>query len=294
MARCSTTNSIGGIAGALLILYGFSRLTEVSAAAMRVTTMLGLGLAVDYALLILTRFREERGEGAEVTEAVRRTVATAGRTVLFSGLTVAACLAGLLVFPAPALRSIGMAAAAVIVVDMLATVTLLRALLTRFGGTIPPRVVAADGGFFARIARSCTRRPIAGLLIVGAALAVLALPATGMKLADADARSLPHRSESRQMYDALTTHFPAASSSSPVTVILRPGADPGRAVVDGLSRTGRVVTCAALLLVPATMALLGSRAWWAPAPMRRLHARFGVREEAEQVPATGPRAGARV
>jgi RND superfamily putative drug exporter len=273
----------GGVAGSLFVLYLVSLGTSVSSASISVTTMLGLGLAVDYGLLIVSRFREERGAGFEVPDAVRRTVVTAGRTVMFSGLTVAACLSGLLFFPAPALRSIGIAAASVIVVDMLAAVTLLPALLTRFGRRIKPGRPAAvprvtpsnpagstsawgtdrsagvgeplvakgtgpedrsvdqraqaggasfakrtggEGGFFAAVAGVVSRRPLLVALPVVLVLLVLALPVTGMKLADADARSLPAHTEARQTYDLINAHFPAIHQADPIVVTLRPGASP--------------------------------------------------------------------
>lgn len=118
--------AVSGIAGAFLALFLFSEVTDISVYAIQVTTMLGLGLAVDYALLMLVRFREERRTTEDVLEAVHRTVAAAGRTVLFSGLTVAVSLTGLLVFPSVFLRSMGLAVAAVVVIDMLAALTLLR------------------------------------------------------------------------------------------------------------------------------------------------------------------------
>lgn len=131
--------AVSGIAGAFLGLFAFSQVTDISVYAIQVTTMLGLGLAIDYALLMLVRFREERRRTDDVVEAVHRTVDAAGRTVLFSGLTVAVSLTGLLVFPSVFLRSMGLAVAAVVVVDMLAAVTLLPALLTKFGGGSGPR-----------------------------------------------------------------------------------------------------------------------------------------------------------
>lgn len=131
--------AVSGIAGAFLALFGFSQVTDISVYAIQVTTMLGLGLAVDYALLMLVRFREERRHTEDVVEAVHRTVAAAGRTVAFSGLTVAVSLTGLLVFPSVFLRSMGLAVAAVVVIDMLAALTLLPALLARFGAKIPRR-----------------------------------------------------------------------------------------------------------------------------------------------------------
>ncbi|OKI81520.1 MMPL family transporter [Streptomyces sp. CB02414] len=220
--------AVAGIAGAFLGLFAFSQFTDISVYAIQVTTMLGLGLAVDYALLMLVRFREERREVANVVEAVHRTVAAAGRTVLFSGLTVAVSLAGLLVFPSTFLRSMGLAVAAVVVVDMLAALTLLPALLARFGGRIAPAKVrpeGEEGRLFARLARFAARRRVAVLAVAVPVLLVLALPVTGMRVNIGDARQLPSSTEARQLYDAVEAHFPPGTGVSPVTVVLRPGTD---------------------------------------------------------------------
>ncbi|MEV6485795.1 MMPL family transporter [Streptomyces sp. NPDC051576] len=218
--------AVSGIAGAFLALFAFSHVTDISVYAIQVTTMLGLGLAVDYALLMLVRFREERRHTDDVVEAVHRTVARAGRTVLFSGLTVAVSLTGLLVFPSTFLRSMGLAVAAVVVVDMLAAVTLLPALLARFGARITPARTgpeAEEGRVFARLARFAARRRIAVLAVVVPALLVLALPVAGLRISIGDAQQLPKSTEARQLYDTVDAHFPAGTGVSPVTVLLKPG-----------------------------------------------------------------------
>ncbi|EPH44561.1 MMPL family transporter [Streptomyces aurantiacus] len=238
--------AVSGVAGAFLTLFGFGQVTEISVYAVQVVTMLGLGLAVDYALLMVMRFREERARESDVARAVRATVAQAGRTVLFSGVTVAVCLSGLVWFPSPFLRSMGLAAGAVVVVDMLAALTLLPALLTLFGGRMTPRerrlrtrgfrvpgLVGADdgergepGAFFARLARFSVRRPLAVAAAVVAGLAVLALPVFGMRIEIGDARQLPRDTEARQLYDAVHGHFPPGTAADTVDVLIRPGAEP--------------------------------------------------------------------
>jgi RND superfamily putative drug exporter len=268
--------AVSGIAGAVLALFGFSQVTDISVYAIQVTTMLGLGLAVDYALLMLVRFREERRHTEDVVEAVHRTVAAAGRTVLFSGLTVAVSLTGLLVFPSVFLRSMGLAVAAVVVVDMLAAVTLLPALLTRFGARIAPAKTRPEG-FFGRLARFAARRRIAVLATVVPALLVLALPVTGMRIEIGDATQLPSSTEARQLYDTVGAHFPPGTGVSPVTVVLKPGTDaatadriralsptaevralPGGARVVQLQPSGRVDGAAATGLVRQVRELRGS------------------------------------
>ncbi|MFD5702640.1 MMPL family transporter, partial [Streptomyces lasiicapitis] len=248
--------AVSGVAGAFLTLFGFGQFTEISVYAVQVVTMLGLGLAVDYALLMVMRFREERVRESDVVRAVRATVAHAGRTVLFSGLTVAVCLSGLVWFPSPFLRSMGLAAGAVVVVDMLAALTLLPALLTLFGGKMTPRerrvrtlprlrtlhklrtskatstatstatAQREPGAFFARLALFSVRRPLAVATTVVAALAVLALPVFGMRIEIGDARQLPHNTEARQLYDAVREHFPPGTDTNTVDVLIRPGAEP--------------------------------------------------------------------
>ncbi|MEV0252827.1 MMPL family transporter [Streptomyces sp. NPDC050732] len=226
--------TVSGVAGAFLILYGFSLLTDISVYAVQIVSMLGLGLAVDYALLMVVRFREERARALDVAGAVRATVAHAGRTVLFSGLTVAICLSGLLWFPSPFLRSMGLAAGAVVVVDMLAALTLLPALLARFGGKISAAgAVRAgrrggrevrDGEVFARVGRFAARRAVAVLVVAGSALVVLAVPAFGMRIGIGDARQLPHDTEARRLYDTVREHYPPEAGTDPVSVLVRPGA----------------------------------------------------------------------
>jgi putative drug exporter of the RND superfamily len=115
------------VAGALLILLGVSHAADISAYSVNVITMLGLGLAVDYSLLVVSRFREERAGGLELAPAIERTMATAGRTVAFSGLTVAASLCGLLAFAEPFLRSLAWGGIGVVLVALVAAVTLVPA-----------------------------------------------------------------------------------------------------------------------------------------------------------------------
>ncbi|MEV6751915.1 MMPL family transporter [Streptomyces sp. NPDC051214] len=236
--------TVSGVAGAFLTLYGFSQFTEISVYAVQIVTMLGLGLAVDYALLMVIRFREERGKTDDVARAVHATVARAGRTVLFSGLTVAICLSGLVWFPSPFLRSMGLAAGAVVVVDMLAALTLLPALLALFGGKIAPtnaksrawyviwrrdskaEATPEPGAFFARLALFSARRPVAVTATVVAVLTLLALPALGMRINIGDARQLPHDTEARQLYETVREHYPAGTDTDPVQVLIGAGADP--------------------------------------------------------------------
>jgi putative drug exporter of the RND superfamily len=200
--------AVVGIGSTFGILDAFSAVTDVSVYAIQITTMLAVGLGVDYALLMVSRFREERRTAPDVPTAVERTAATAGRTIVFSGLTVAVVLAGLVVFPDPFLRSIGLAGSAVVLVDMLAALTLLPALLSRFGGRISPARERAGGGLFARVARGVQRRPLVTLAVTAGVMLTLAVPILGMRISQGDPRMLPAATETRQMWDRLTAYYP--------------------------------------------------------------------------------------
>lgn len=215
--------AVAGVGGTFGILYGFSLAGDVSVYAVQVATMLSVGLAVDYGLLIVSRFREERtadsaAEGG-VRAAVERTMASAGRTVLFSGLTIAAVLSGLLVFPEPFLRSMGLAGVAVVAVVVTAALTLLPALLMLLGHRITPAKPApSGGGVFIRIARVVQRRPAVTLLAAAGVMIVLALPVLDLRLAQVDARLLPEATQTRALYDAIATDFPVLDRPGPIVI----------------------------------------------------------------------------
>ncbi len=202
------------------VLYLFSLLTDVSVYAIQVTTMLSVGLAVDYALLIVSRFREERRHCDTVGEAVAAAGRTAGRTVWFSGLTVTVALAGLTVFPDPFLRSMGLAGMAVVLVDMLVALTLLPALLTLFGRRIAPARVTTGGGFFAGVARLVQRRAGLTALLATGLMLLLAVPVLQTRLGRSEALALPASTATRQAYDLLVQHYPDQVEPEPVKVVV--------------------------------------------------------------------------
>lgn len=211
-----------GVASTLLALLAISAVSDVSVYSINVTTMLGLGLAVDYALLIVYRFREERAVDPDVPGAVLRTMATAGRTVAFSGLTVGAALAGLLVFEDAFLRSMGFAGLSVVLLAMLAAITLLPALLGLIGSRIKPaRAARGDRGLFVAVSRFARRRPIIVVLVGAAVLLLAATPFLGVRYAEADSRSLPASSESRQIDEIAKSRFGAQTDVDPITVVAR-------------------------------------------------------------------------
>jgi RND superfamily putative drug exporter len=209
-----------GVPATLGSLLAISLVTDVSVYAVNVVTMLGLGLAVDYALLIISRFREERAADPEIVGALQRAYATAGRTIAFSGLTVAASLAGLLVFPDDFLRSMGFAGFAVVLLDLAAALTLLPALLSVAGRRIrPARVSAADRGLFVAVSRLVRRRPVLVIAATGTVLLLAAAPFLGARYANPDARSLPASSQSRQLAEIADQRFGRSADVDPITIV---------------------------------------------------------------------------
>jgi putative drug exporter of the RND superfamily len=211
------------VAGALLILLGVSEVADISAYSVNVITMLGLGLAVDYSLLVISRFREERAGGLELTEAIERTLATAGRTVAFSGLTVAASLCGLLAFAEPFLRSLAWGGIGVVLVAMVAAVTLVPALLGLWGRRIRPDraspPVDRDHGVFYRLSRLVQRFAPVIVVLVAALLILLALPFRHARLENSGLESLPRSSASRQLFEAAEARF-QGGGTDPVVVVV--------------------------------------------------------------------------
>jgi RND superfamily putative drug exporter len=210
--------ALGGVGATMLGLLGLSALTGVPVYAVNVATMLGIGLGIDYGLLMVGRFREERGAGHTGPEAVARTMATAGRTVVFSACTVAVALSGLLVFDDPTIRALALAGMGVVLACMAAALTLLPALLARFGHRIGPARPAGPHGAFARLARVIQRRPVPVVAVVAAGLVLLAVPFASARFDDTGVRSLPRSSETRQVAEAIDARF-SAVTAEPVVAL---------------------------------------------------------------------------
>ncbi|MFE5185366.1 MMPL family transporter [Streptomyces sp. NPDC056628] len=217
---------IVAILGTNAVLRGLTELTDVSVFAMNLTTALGLGLAVDYALFIVRRFREELAAGAEPLTAVGTTLRTAGRTVLFSALTVAVSLAAMLLFPQYFLRSFAYAGIAVVLLAAAAALILLPAALILLGHRVNAldlrrllrrgRPPAAEGaaldrsGAWARTARVVMRRAPFFALGTTAVLVLLGLPFLGVKFGTADDRQLPSSAESHVVQQHIRDGFPGS------------------------------------------------------------------------------------
>jgi trehalose monomycolate/heme transporter len=231
LAAASLPLAIGGVAilGSFTALRLLTLVTDVSVYSINITTILGLGLAIDYGLFMVARFREELARQPSVEQALARTVATAGRTVAVSGVTVALALASLMLFPEMFLRSMGFGGVATVAVDVLAAFTVMPALLAVLG----PRVnalrirrsvrrapVAGSRGAWYRIARSVMRRPVAVVALTVIALLVLGAPFRAITWGGTDARALPSGAEPRVVAQALARDFPA-NATTPVEAIIR-------------------------------------------------------------------------
>lgn len=231
--------ALSTIAGALLVLLGASYLLDLSPDVVSVVTVLGLGLGLDYGLLIVSRFREERTAGLDVEAAVVRTCATAGRTVAFSGITVAVSLCGLLVLDDPTFQAMGAAGVSVVLVAVAAALTLTPALLAVVGRrlAVPPPVVQDDGRF-TRLARRVQRRPAVVAVYTAVLLAFLAMPFLGARFIDGGAELIPRSFETRQVADALAERF-AGEQADPVKVVTSLPAD-GPALAAWTERVDRL------------------------------------------------------
>ncbi len=214
--------AIGGmsIIGAFFLLSVIADLTDVSIFALNLITMLGLGLAIDYSLFVVSRFREELHNGLEPHQAVMRTVQTAGRTVAFSGLTVALSLGALLVFPLAFLRSFAYAGISVVLVAVLGAVVFLPALLAVVGRNVDrfrlfkrqPKEVGE--GMWHRIALGVMKRPIPVATSVITLLVVLGVPFFGVRWGEADDRALPASASSHQVQQQIRDNFDSNNANA--------------------------------------------------------------------------------
>jgi len=225
VVAASTPLLVGGLAilGAFVATRLLTLVTDVSVFAINVITLIGLGLAIDYALLIVSRFREELVAGRDPADAVRRTMVTAGRTVAVSGLTVALAMASLLIFPQVFLRSMGFGGLAAVLVAMLASLTVLPALLAVLGHRINAlgvrrRRASGPRNGWARLGYAVMRRPVLFVLGTVAILAVLATPFLRAEFGGADARVLPTDVESRIVADTVAADFPSSPDTIPVLI----------------------------------------------------------------------------
>ena len=228
--------AIGGVAivGTLAVLRLLTLFVPVSIFALNLTTALGLGLAIDYSLFILTRYREERRAGSAVAVAVRAAVSSAGRTVLFSSVAVGLSMAAMLVFPFYFLRSFAYAGIAVVAIAALGAVVVLPALLAAMGPRVDawdvrravrrllhrgPAAAGEPGRSWRRLALAVMQRPVAFGLAVVAVLALLGAPFFSVHFGLPDDRVLPASATSHQVADILRADF-SSDSANALTVVL--------------------------------------------------------------------------
>jgi trehalose monomycolate/heme transporter len=230
LAAASLPLAIGGIGilGSFTALRLLTLGTPVSIYSINITTILGLGLAIDYGLFMVGRFREELHRQPTVEDAVARTLATAGRTVAVSGITVAMALASLMLFPEVFLRSMGYGGVVTVLVDMLGALTVLPALLAVLGPKVnalrirrtvhrPPRAEAT--GAWYRIGSSVMRRPLAYVAVIVVVLLALGAPFLHVSWGGTDARVLSAGSGPRVVTQELHDDF-AGNPTAPIESIV--------------------------------------------------------------------------
>ena len=258
--RSLIASALPPLLGGLSIVITFAALriangaVDISVFALNLSTGLGLGLAIDYSLFMVSRFREELANGLEPPAAIARTLQTAGRTVLYSSLTVAAALASLMVFPQRFLYSMGIGGLLVTLIASTMALTVLPALLLALGhrvNALAPRRLrarqerdsrpASEGGWY-RLSQFVMRRPGRVALACTVLLVGLGLPFLGIKFTSVDPSILPREHSARQANDILKTRF-AADQSAPIrALVAAPASSPAvREVVQGARKIDGVL-----------------------------------------------------
>ena len=225
--------AIYAVLGTFVVLTTVAQVTTVSVFALNLTTGLGLGLGVDYCLLMVARYREELATGRSAEVALERTVQTAGRTVLYSGATVASSLLALLVFPAAYLRSFAFAGVGVVAVACGAAVILLPALLSLLGRRVGSSVGPAAESFWGRQARRVIRRPLLYIGAVGAVLVLAGIPFFRFEAGRIDDRILPEDAGARQAATLIREELDIAELNGVAAVVAEMPAD-DRAATEAL------------------------------------------------------------
>lgn len=245
---------VGAILGSFFLTYLLTLATDVSVFALNLITGLGLGLGIDYALLIVNRFREELHNGKSVEESAIITVGTAGKTVFYSGLTVMVTLSALLLFPLNFLKSFGYAGVVVTLFAIFGALIPLPALLAILGKRVDKGVTRKsaltpkEDGRWAKTARAVMAKPVPVVIACLVLLGILALPVANIAFAQVDSRVLPASDPAAISSQIIEDRF-ASFEGSPIEVILPSGA--GKEVelnsfladakqVDGISRVGQL------------------------------------------------------
>lgn len=244
------------VLGTFLALAGINQVYGLSVFALNLVIGLGLGLAIDYTLFLVSRYREELAVQGATAGAVRTTMATAGRTVVYSAATVAVALATLTIFPLGFLRSMGLAGAAVAVVAALAALVVSPAAFGLWGAKLArrrTRDAAAEGRWY-RFSHAVMRRPGAIAAATAAVMVVLAAPAVDAEFTPVDGTVIPQDLSSRVVNDALVEQY-AGDGATPVTMAVR--SDDPAAVADLAARASDVPG----VVAPAEPVDLGGGTW---------------------------------
>ena len=244
---------VTSILGSFFLIYLFTHFTNVSIFALNLITGLGLGLGIDYALLMVNRFREELHHGKDVAESVVITVSTAGKTVFYSGLTVFVTMASLLFFPLNFLKSFGLAGIAVIALAVTGAIVALPALLMILGHKVDKGVIRQsaitpkEDGRWAQTARNVMARPIPVVIACLVILGVLAAPVVNIAFAQIDSRVLPASDRAAISSQVIDTRFDGLVGS-PIEVVVPNGVGREAEInsfleqvkkVDGIVRIGK-------------------------------------------------------
>ena len=236
---------VSAIVGAFFILYLISLFTAVSVYSLNLTTGMGLGLGIDYALLMVNRFREELNKGKSVDESVITTMATAGKTVFYSGLTVLVTMISLTFFPLPFLKSFGYAGVSVVALAVVGAIFGLPPILALMGKRInkgPVRKSAMkpkDDGRWADTARFVMRRPVPVVLLSLIALGIMAAPLQNISFSQGDSRMLPASNPAAIATALQTERFPG-QTGTPIEIITFDGANKVDALNEYANRISQV------------------------------------------------------
>ena len=236
---------VAAILGAFFILYLFTLFTDVSIYALNLTTGMGLGLGIDYALLIVNRFREELHRGKSVEDSIVTTLATAGKTVFYSGLTVFVTLLSLTFFPLPFLKSFGYAGISVVALAVAGALFGLPPILATIGHRIDKGVIRKsaitpkEDGRWAHTARYVMKRPVAVVLLSFIVLGIMAAPIKNIAFSQTDSRTLP-ASNPAAIATAIQEERFSGQTGNPVEIIILNGADKGSEVTSYVGKLQNV------------------------------------------------------
>ena len=236
---------VSAILGAFFILYLLTLFTDVSVYALNLVTGMGLGLGIDYALLMVNRFREELHHGKSVEESIVTMMATAGKTVFYSGLTVLVTLMSLIFFPLPFLKSFGYAGVSVVALAVVAALCGLPPILALIGTKIDKGVIRRgaitpkEDGRWAQTARFVMRRPISITVLSLIVLGVLAAPLTSAKFSQTDSRTLPASNPAAIATAVQAERFPG-QTGNPIEIIIPGGVSKSAEVATYITAIGKV------------------------------------------------------